>query len=149
VKRKLKSQDIYSTCVPSSINYIRTIVTEFLDNLENIYGQVDECILFELKVILNEVLVNAVKHGNKEDEKKQIKIKASISDEAVVNIVVEDEGNGYDYEAVCNCSKPFCEGEDPLEISECGRGIMIIKSLCDNVKVSEKGNQIILAKSLL
>lgn len=144
----MKTQYIYSTCVPSSINCIRNIVSELLDNLENVYGEVDECTLFELKVILNEVLINAVKHGNKEDEKKRVKIMASISDESVMNIVVEDEGNGYDFETICNCYKPFCEGQDPLETSECGRGIMIIKSLCDNVRVSAKGNKIILAKNL-
>ena len=145
----MKIQDIYSTCVPSSINCIGTVVEELIDNLKNSYGDVKECTLFELKVILNEVLVNAIRHGNKEDEKKHVKIEAGISGQGVMLIMVEDEGCGYDFVNTCNCRKPFCEGIDPLDISECGRGIMIVKSLCDSVKVNAKGNKIIIYKNII
>jgi len=33
-------------------------------------------------------------------------------------------------------------------MSESGRGIMIVKSLCDKVKVNRKGNKIIILKSI-
>ena len=145
----MESQDIYSTCVPSSITFIGTVVRELLDRLKSSYSDISECTLFELKVILNEVLVNAVKHGNKEDEKKQVKIEAGISRNGMMYIIVEDEGCGYDFAGACNCCKPFREGTDPLEISECGRGVMILKSLCDNVKVNARGNKIVLTKNIL
>ena len=69
----MKSLDIYSTCVPSSINSIGNVVDELITNLQNSYGGVNDCTLFELRVILNEVLINAVRHGNGEDEKQNCK----------------------------------------------------------------------------
>jgi serine/threonine-protein kinase RsbW len=144
----LKSRGIYSTCVPSSINSIAIIVNELIQSLQSSYGSVNECTLFELRVILNEVLVNAVRHGNREDERKIVKVDAGISGQGIMFIIVEDEGSGYDFKDTCSCSKPFCGMTDPLEVSESGRGIMIIRSLCDNVKVNARGNKIIIAKSI-
>ena len=145
----MKSQDIYSACVPSSVNSIGIVVDELINSLKNCYGAVNDCTLFELKVILNEVLINAVRHGNREDENKLVKVDAGVSGQGVICIVVEDEGGGYDFNNTCRCHKPFCEVTDPLEATENGRGIMIIRSLCDNVKVNAKGNKIIIFKSII
>lgn len=144
----MKSRGIYSTCVPSSINSIAIIVNELIHNLQNNYGNINDGTLFELKVILNEVLINAVRHGNREDERKIVKVDAGISGHDVMFIIVEDEGGGYDFTDTCSCSKPFCDMTDPLEVSESGRGIMIVRSLCDNVKVNARGNKIVIAKSI-
>ena len=145
----LKSRGIYSTCVPSSINSIAIIVNELIHSLQNCYGNINDCTLFELKVILNEVLINAVRHGNREDERKIVKVDAGISGQGVMFIIVEDEGSGYDFRDTCSCSKPFCDMTDPLKASESGRGIMIVRSLCDNVKVNARGNKIVIAKSIV
>lgn len=145
----MKSLDIYSTSVPSSINSIGIVVNELINSLQNSFGDVSDCTLFELKVILNEVLINAVRHGNREDVKKLVKVDASVSRQGVMLIIVEDEGGGYDFDNACSCRKPFCDVANPLEMSENGRGIMIIRSLCDNVKVNAKGNKIVIAKRIV
>ena len=144
----VKSLDIYNTCVPSSINSISIVVNELINNLQNGYGDINDNTLFELKVILNEVLINAVRHGNMEDEKKIVKVNACVSGQDVMFITVEDEGGGYDFRDTCSCNKPFCSIFDPLETSESGRGIMIVRSLSDKVKVNAKGNKIVIAKSI-
>lgn len=144
----VKSLDIYSTCVPSSINSIGFVVNELINSLQNGYGDVNDCTLFELKVILNEVLINAVKHGNRDDENKIVKVDAGVSEQGLMFIIVEDEGRGYNFNDICDFRKPCCEMTDPLDINESGRGIMIVRSLCDNVKVNSKGNKIIIAKSI-
>lgn len=139
---------IYSTSVPSSLNSISKVVDEFVCNLRNSYGKVSECTLFELKVILNEVLINAIRHGNGEDISKCVKVDARITGQGTISIIVEDEGGGYDFNHICNNRKPLCDEADPLGMCENGRGIMIVRSLCDNVKVNAKGNKIILAKKI-
>lgn len=144
----VKSLYIYSTSVPSSLNSIGRVVDEFISNLQNSYGNVSECTLFELKVILNEVLINAIRHGNGEDISKSVKVDARISGHGTISIVVEDEGGGYDFDYICSNRKPVYEAVDPLDMSENGRGIMIVRSLCDNVKVNARGNKIILAKNI-
>ncbi len=144
----MKSRDIYSTSVPSSLSSIGKVVEEFIVNLQSNYGTVNDCTLFELKVILNEVLINAVRHGNGEDISKIVKVDASITRHGTVFIIVEDEGGGYDFDYICGHRKPVHETINPMDMSECGRGIMIVRSLCDNVKVNARGNKIILAKNI-
>jgi serine/threonine-protein kinase RsbW len=140
--------DFYSTHVPSRISCIGTVVNEFIISLQNSYGCLDDLIIFELKVILNEVLLNAVRHGNGEDEHKLVKVRAGVNRMGNMVLVVEDEGTGYNYNDVCNCRKPCCGIEDPMEISEHGRGIIIIKGLSDKVEINERGNRIIISKNI-
>jgi serine/threonine-protein kinase RsbW len=145
----VKSLDIYSASVPSSINSIGKVVDDFITNLQKSCGGVSDCILFELRVILNEVLINAIRHGNGEDLCKVVKVDASISGQGTVFIIVEDEGCGYDFNYICNCRKPLQDIPDPSNIGENGRGIMIVRSLCDNVKVNARGNKIVLTKKII
>jgi serine/threonine-protein kinase RsbW len=145
----VKSLDIYSTSVPSSINSIGKVVDEFITNLQKSCVDVADCILFELRVVLNEVLINAVRHGNGEDVSKVVKVDACISGQGTVLIIVEDEGGGYDFNYICNCRKPLQDIPDSLDIGESGRGIMIVRSLCDDVKVNARGNKIVLTKKLI
>lgn len=144
----MKSLRIYNTCIPSSVNSIKIVVGELINSLQSGYGGLNDCTLFELKVILNEILINAVRHGNKDDEGKSVKVNAGVSEQGLMFIIVEDEGCGYDYINTCSCRKPCCEMTDPLNITENGRGIMIIRGLCDMVKVNSKGNKIIITKSI-
>ena len=59
--------------------------------------KLDDCVKFELKVILNELILNAIKHGNKNEFSKKVKISVSISKSGYVFFLIEDEGEGYDY----------------------------------------------------
>lgn len=144
----MKSLGIYSTCIPSNVNSIRIVVSELINSLQRGYGGLSDSTLFELKVILNEILTNAVRHGNKDDEGKSVKVNAGVSEQGLMFIIVEDEGCGYDYIDTWGCRKPCCEMTDPLNITENGRGIMIIRGLCDRVKVNSKGNKIVITKSI-
>lgn len=144
----MNCDDFYSTRVPSRISCIGTVVDEFITSLQNSYGCIDDLILFELKVILNEVLLNAVRHGNGEDEQKLVIVKAGVNGTGNMVLVVEDEGTGYNYDDVCKCQKPYCGVEDPMKMSEHGRGISIIRGLSDKVEINERGNRIIISKNI-
>lgn len=144
----MKSLGFYSSFVPSTINSIRIVVEELISSLQRKCGVLDESILFELKVILNELLINAIRHGNMEDESKGVKINAGIGAHGKLYIIIEDEGCGYDYVHTCNRLKPFCEDTQPSNMTESGRGILILRSLCDKVKVNSKGNKIVILKEI-
>jgi serine/threonine-protein kinase RsbW len=144
----LKALDIYNNSIPSNLDKISGIVSDVINNLQNDGHLLDECTLFELKVILNEVLINAIKHGNKEDESKYVKVNAGIVKDDLLYIVVEDEGMGYGYDCFCINHKAVNEESDICNVMESGRGILIINSLCDNIKVNTRGNKIVLLKTL-
>jgi serine/threonine-protein kinase RsbW len=144
----LKVLDIYNKCIPSSINRIGDTVVEVISSIEKSYGPIDESTLFDLKVILNEIVMNAVKHGNREDVNKLVKVHAGINSNGYALIVVEDEGGGYDYGCLCRGHGPKGNGCDVFSFQESGRGIMLVNSLCDRVKVNARGNRIMVVKKL-
>ena len=48
----VKSQDIYSTCVPSSVNSIGIVVDELINSLKNCYGAVNDMETEKMKINL-------------------------------------------------------------------------------------------------
>lgn len=127
----------------SEVCNIRNSVNNIVDFIVACYGPLKEDILFEIKVILNELLQNAIKHGNNGDSSKQVKVRTGIEN-SFVYFIVEDEGKGFEK----NC---YNNSEDILnicDIKENGRGIIIVENLCDKVKYNTKGNKIVVLKKL-
>jgi serine/threonine-protein kinase RsbW len=61
-------------------------------------------------------------------------------------LIVEDFGIGYNYSEILNKCSNIDKCVDTIK--ECGRGILIVKSLCDNVKFNRQGNKIVILKKL-
>ena len=142
----MKRRCIYSSNISSELSNVRFVVWELINCLQHNCGELCEEVLFDLKVILNEVLINAILHGNRGDESKRVKIDAGITEKGDVFLVIEDEGTGYDFDEICAKHKSAAANLD--DIIESGRGIMIVKGLCDKIKVNKKGNKIAILKSI-
>lgn len=84
---------------------------------------------FELAV--DEAVANAVVHGNKADDNKKVTVRTALSREGA-SVTVEDEGEGFDEGGI----------PDPLAeanlLKESGRGIFLMKRLCDSVLAVKK-----------
>jgi len=81
----------------------------------------------EIRLGLQEALVNAVKHGNSLDPCKQINIKFSIVSQ-MYWWVITDQGS--------DSQSSDCNGEDeptPCHDLECGRGFYILRKVFDHV----------------
>src|SRR5262252_5730393 len=82
-----------------------------------------------VSVAIRESVINAIKHGNRNDESKRVFVEfATDSGEAPELVVrVRDQGEGFDPETV----------EDPLApenlLKSSGRGIFLIRSFMDDV----------------
>ena len=93
--------------------------------------------LYLIRLGLHEALVNAVKHGNKFDSSKIIKVKRIITPHWWVWIIM-DQGQGMVHE-----KRKFTL---PKRIdSASGRGLFIISECFDDVRWSPKGNKLQLA----
>ena len=79
-----------------------------------------------LFIALDEAFVNAVKHGNKSDPKKLLRITAELSPKEAC-FTVEDEGEGFDVGEIPDPTNP----ENLLKV--CGRGILFMRSFMDEV----------------
>jgi serine/threonine-protein kinase RsbW len=90
-----------------------------------------------LMIAVTELLLNAIVHGNKLDEKKIVKFAVGYDDKTM-KIKIIDEGNGFDFSKI---SDPTVD-ENLLKTS--GRGMFIVKSLVDDFdyKKTDEGFEI-------
>ncbi len=90
---------------------------------------------FRLQVVLSEALSNAIMRGNREDRGKWVDVRAELGPE-VIQLVVTDEGTGFDPDAVPEPIRP-----EQLDEAN-GRGLYLIRKLVDEVSFNEQGNSI-------
>jgi len=101
----------------------------------------DDSILFEIKLALEEALINAIIHGNKRNEDLPVSIGLSVKDGSI-EITVEDTGCGFDYRKIPN---PILD-ENMMKMG--GRGVFLIKRLMDKVNYNDPGNRITMVKHI-
>ncbi len=94
---------------------------------------------YDVKLILSELFVNALTHGNKNDPSKKIMIFYSI-DELKFVFTITDEGGGFDYN---NLHDPS-ESDNLVKLS--GRGLFLVKHLSDSVVFNSTGNSVSVEK---
>ena len=75
---------------------------------------------------------NAILHGNKLDESKDVNIKFSWS-EKELNLTVMDQGKGFDYKNIPDPTAP----ENVEKVN--GRGVFLMVKLADKIVFNKKG----------
>ncbi|MEY3751155.1 MAG: hypothetical protein RLZZ11_429 [Cyanobacteriota bacterium] len=90
--------------------------------------------LAALQLGLQEVLVNAVRHGNGGDPRKCLRVRRILTPHWLV-FQVQDEGCGVPPHARC---AELPDQADAL----CGRGLFLIHSCFDDVRWSARGNRV-------
>jgi serine/threonine-protein kinase RsbW len=123
--------------VPSAISLMHIILEYLLKRVEKL-GVVrsEQSNLF---VALDEAFVNAVKHGNKFDAAKLVRITADVCTEEA-RFTIEDEGEGFDVNSI----------PDPLDpqnlFKTSGRGVLFIYNIMDEVVYNDRGNRLTMVK---
>jgi serine/threonine-protein kinase RsbW len=101
------------------------------DHLCRMIG-LDEDTLGWVGVAVREAVVNAVKHGNKNDPGKRVVVEFTTSpsaDPTEIAIRVEDQGEGFDPETLADPLAP----ENLLKSS--GRGIFLVRNFMQDVEL--------------
>lgn len=111
--------------LPSRLESIDKAVVEAIQFASNI-GFSDDA-LYSVDMAVREVVANAVKHGNKEDETKPVEITLKNSTEGF-EVTVRDFGTGFAVEDVPDPTNP----ENLLKAN--GRGILFMKTFMDEVE---------------
>ena len=117
---------------------VATITEEICIRFGLIEDEIDD-----ISIAVTEAVNNAIKHGNKEDSTKSIKIVFEVETDRI-KIRIKDEGKGFQLEEVKDPRK----NENLLK--DDGRGILIMKALMDEVKVlsGSEGNVLQLVKNI-
>lgn len=123
--------------IPSFHGAGQALQDEFLGELKRLDWNEQE--LFAVRLAFEEAIVNAIKHGNRHDAGKQVRVRCHASP-LRIRIEIEDEGCGFDPHAV-----PDCTEECHLETAS-GRGIMLMKAFMCHVEFNAKGNCVTMEK---
>lgn len=104
------------------------IKKEIENLLEQITGFINgQDLLLEIKLILNELILNSAIHGNELNEEKKVELELEI-DKNSMKLKIRDEGKGFLYDKT---------NYDPLELKASGRGLIIVDGLSDEFCVKE------------
>ena len=123
--------------LPSALSLMHIVLEYLMKRVEKLgVCKPEQSNLF---VALDEAFVNAVKHGNKYDVQKLIRITAEVSKQEA-KFTIEDEGEGFD---VNNIPDPL-DPENLFKTS--GRGVLFIYNIMDEVKYNDRGNRLTMIK---
>jgi serine/threonine-protein kinase RsbW len=132
--------------VPSSIDML-TLVDHVTESFGRVAG-LDDDGTYKLGIAVREAVINGIKHGNRGDVEKRVRLDYKLVDDdgprrAVVRI--RDQGTGFDPEAGANALEP------DHETIEHGRGLLIMRGVMDDVQVRctpAEGTEVMLVKAI-
>jgi len=123
--------------IPSDFAESRQVQSRILEELQR-YDYAPDAI-FAIKLALEEAIINAIKHGNKFDPAKVVRIEAHVSPQQT-EIIIEDEGAGFERSSV-----PDPTADENLH-SLHGRGLLLMESYMNEVNYSRGGRRIRLVR---
>jgi serine/threonine-protein kinase RsbW len=127
----------YEREIPSDTAVGSALVNELLEAMtEREWPATD---LFRTQLAYEEAIVNAIRHGNRCDPEKTVRVEMSCDDERVT-IRITDQGDGFDPEDVPD------PRQDELLEAPGGRGVLLIREVMSEVKYNETGNVITMVK---
>lgn len=107
------------------------MIESFIDNAKDEF-QLEDDIYGNIMIAVTEAVNNAIKHGNKNDKSKNVALTLRLQDHHI-SFEIEDEGPGFDFH---NLPDPTA----PENISKPGgRGIFLMRHLCDEVHFRQEG----------
>lgn len=150
VKKGLRLRDL-SVGSYELQNYMRHYSEIVIPNFQHLFPSVilyilkdcqwrgfdDDQMLSNLSVVLDEMLMNAHVHGNKQREDKTITVRYAF-DADKLTITIEDQGEGFDTEQVIR----ELTNLDKHQLLE--RGVFLLSILMDDFEYNAKGNAVTL-----
>jgi serine/threonine-protein kinase RsbW len=112
--------------IPSNVIYVKAVSNRILQSLS--FLNLTKNFLAEIRLCTEEAVINAIKHGNRNDTQKLVTVGYNLVSQRL-EISISDEGEGFDMKTR-------------------GRGLSLIFNFMDEVRFNEKGNTILMIKNL-
>ncbi len=159
ILRKMINEDkgIYSNAISAEDDHVYIILQaadevnylnlELRSDFSDIEDTIEQIVKFLLGrgiktdglLELQELLVNAIEHGNKFDGARRVFVEVMVMDNHY-RIKIKDQGEGFNWREKIN------KEIDPEDYSERGRGIIMSRLLCACLQYNEKGNEATIIK---
>lgn len=124
-----KSLEIPS--VPDGI----TLVEAFLEDIRDQFCFKDD-VCGNVMIAVTEAVNNSIHHGNRCDSNKKIRLEAITSNPYRLLIRVQDEGEGFDPDALPDPTAP-----DRID-QPGGRGVFLMRHLTDSIEFKDNGRTV-------
>ena len=121
-------QRLKITSITDSLHLVEKFVDDFAVNCN-----IDHDVYGNLLIATLEAANNAITHGNKLDELKQVEI-AFVKNDDKILLTVKDEGSGFDFNDIPDPTSP----ENIENMS--GRGVFLMSKLSDEIKFEDNGS---------
>ena len=108
------------------------LVEKFVDEF-SVNCNIDHDVYGNLLIAALEAANNAITHGNKLDESKNVEI-VFVRDNDKISLTVKDEGAGFDYKNIPDPTSP-----ENLE-NMSGRGVFLMSKLSDEIEFEDNGS---------
>lgn len=122
--------------IPSDTALVTPLVVRIADLLAE-RGLIEDADRMKIELCLDEAITNAVRHGNRSDFGKLVRVKV-FEDETCWGIVVQDEGDGFSLESLTDAT------QDEKVWAESGRGIPLMTLYMDEVTFYDGGRTLML-----
>lgn len=132
-RNTIATMDAIKIQIPSLSENIR-IVESFIDNAKERF-QFNDDIYGNIMIAVTESVNNAIIHGNDSDKSKNVSLSLQLNKNSL-KFTVEDQGDGFDYQNLEDPTAP----ENLEKIG--GRGIFLMKHLCDEVSFHDDGKKV-------
>jgi serine/threonine-protein kinase RsbW len=110
-------------------------VEQFIEEIRDFLGFKDD-VFGNVMIAVTEAVNNSIRHGNRGDDSKLVRIKCASLNPYRIMMAVEDEGNGFDPETLPDPTAP----ENMLR--ESGRGVFLMRQLSDEIHFQDSGRRV-------
>lgn len=135
MKQDRPAEDTFQRTLESRVELLEPLVDEteafLLEHTD------DDELVYRAVLLVSEAATNAMKHGNRFDPNKRVRLEV-VAEGAGVRIRVCDEGEGFDPGTI----------DDPLAqdhlLNTGGRGLFLIREMADEVSFGDRGRCVIM-----
>ncbi|MBN2536244.1 MAG: SpoIIE family protein phosphatase [Spirochaetales bacterium] len=113
------------------LNHLDQIVSEFRDEIK---GRYTKDVTYRVSRCFQELITNAVKHGNRDDENKETYVKALFG-KNMIFLFIKDSGHGFNWKAL-NLSQKQSDTEED------NHGLFYVSHCSNSLEFNDKGNEI-------
>lgn len=119
--------------VIDTLSDMRVIVSRILGSLTG-GREMDEARLFNIRLVLNELITNAFIHGNDRAGGRPVTVAVNRNEDGSLDIAVEDGGEGFETSRASDSPKHA--------MMDHGRGLLLVRALTREMTFNERGNRV-------
>jgi serine/threonine-protein kinase RsbW len=123
--------------IPNDTVVGRQLLDDVLQQLDSLHWSRHD--IFGVHLAVDEALVNAIFHGNAEDETKRVRFSCCLSPQRI-RVEITDEGPGFDPDSLPDPTTPCHLGRPG------GRGVLLMRAFMSRVEFRDHGSRVVLEK---